>query len=416
MSRDGQDHWRPDAPKRRWTLGLWSSAIFHICLVVIPIAGAKAVSVVMGDKLYTYEATDSAKQQTRAALDALAEGILTTHDRRLEWDNKVAAALMAGDIAGARGLMLFSPNIVDPQGRTQILRDAGGASDAEIESGALNLLTPGTRARYATSVPLLARQTSAQSMVRPRAGAYVAGDVADFEAAAVADIENPQADHLRFVLMSQPIIRAGQMSPDALTGTAVLTAALNANAVRPEFRDALSALAEAALPRTRFREEAARRGVALQERGQALDAAYRATLTRDAVAAFDSALARIGKMGADAGGPGAINLLRHARRLDDLSKLGLIAATNPDRGAALARALPLSGALPLAGRGALDITPEFAIPAVIALIALLLIAFTALMTAAQAVAHALENVGIVRPEEQAPRPKRGAKLIREFQR
>lgn len=398
---------------------MWASAILHVCLAAAPIAGAQAVRIVERDQLYTYEPTPDAARRTREALDRLAGGVVTTPDRRVEWDNQIAAALMAHDVAAARGLMLSARAILDPEGRGAISREAGVApSDAELETAALALLTPGTRGRYVSNVPLLSRQTSPEARLRQRRPVVVAGDSVDFETATVSDLSNPSTDHVRFLTLSLPIVRAGAMADHTAIGASVLRAALEDGRVPAALHAELAALAEMALPRQRFSDEAARRAAAdpQLDRAATLGAAYRAALTPDGLMRFETELARIGAIATQTGAAACVNLLMHARGIGDLKRLELIAATNPDRGAAVARFLTPNGALPSAGRGALDITPAFAVPATLASLAMLLIGFTALATAVQAIAHALERVGIVRVETEAPRVKRGAKLLREFQR
>lgn len=420
MARDGAEHWRPEEPKARGPLGLWASAIFNICIVALPIAGAYAVHVVGRDHLYTYEATPAAANQARTALNKLAASLITEPDRRAAWDDRVANALMSSDIQAARGLMLSARAMLPPGDVSQINRNVSiNATDAELESAALDLLTPGTRARYESRVPLLARRIegAAPPSVSPQAF-IVVGDADEFEAAAVHDLEDEHPRHLAFVLMGLGVVLAGENSQQALEGASVIQAGLTARRLSAVFEDALAAQAEAALPRAAFRIEVARQatmGVAPQERASLMQSAFRASLDAQGLAALRATLARIGEIAEAAGPQGALALLRHARSADDLERLELLAKTNPDRAVAVARFAPVDGALIEAGRGQLRITAALLWPLAGAILAFVLIAAATIATAAQALMRALEHAATFEPPRaRKPKAKRGAHLIREF--
>src|SRR5262245_11670835 len=101
------DDWPDEEPKRRGPLGLWGAALFNICALVLPLAGAYAVHVVERDRLYTYDATPGARRAARASLEHLAERLVQPgEDRREQWDSRVAIELMEDDIPAARGMLV----------------------------------------------------------------------------------------------------------------------------------------------------------------------------------------------------------------------------------------------------------------------------------------------------------------------
>lgn len=416
MARDGADY-PEETMKRRGPLGLWASALFNICMVVLPLAGAYAALVVTRDHLYTYAPTQGAARATREALDSIAARLPGAENKRDRWDDYVATALMLGDIQAARGLMLSSRAMLGPGDASRINRAASGAGDADIEAGALDLLTPGTRARYEARVPLLSRRASVATTSVAAQPFIVVGDAADFEAAALEALNNPESDHLEFVLMGLGVVLAGQNPPEALAGASMLQAALAAERLPSELHAALAARAEAVLPRARFRTEVARRaagGAPPDERNALLQDAFRGALAPAELERFHRLLSEIGAIGAAATPQGALMLLSRARGLGDLPRLRLIAETNPERGVAMARFAPREIPLPEAGRGQLRITTALAAPLAIAALAFVLLGFAALATTAQAVGRAMDDVRIFQPPRAAAPPRRASRLVRAF--
>lgn len=415
MARRSADHWRPDEPVRRGPLGLWASALFNICVFVLPLAGAYAAMIVERDRLYTYAPTEGAARASRQELGRLAAALPGAPDRRERWDDYVASALMEGDLQAARGFVLSARAMLPGSAAGGI----AGSGDAEVESAALALLTPGTRARYESHVPLLARRaTSETTRVAPRPF-IMTGDAADFEAAALRDLEDPDSDHLAFVLMGLGVVIAAQNPPDALAGASILQAGLSSSGALPiELRTALGAYAEEALPRTRYRNEVARRAIAgapAEERGSMLQDAFRAGLNPQALATFQALLAEIGAIGDAATPQGALTLLRHARSVEDLRRVRLLAETNAERAIAIARYAPPEMDLARAGRGQLRFTNEFAAPLAVTVLCFVLMCFAAIMVTAQAVGRALEGVNIIQRVRPSA-PQRSPRLVRAFDR
>jgi len=400
--RDDFDHGVHGSPEPRRVpaFGLWAAALFNICAVVLPLAGAYAAHVVVRDHLYTYEPTEGAARQARAALDKLARGLIEGEDRRRQWDNHIAVALMEGDIAAARGFAV-SARAMLPAADVSIINRAVSANptDADLEAAALALLTPGTQARYLSTVPLLSRRAATETSQSPaRRPFIVLGDRLDFENASLVDLNDPNADHLGFVLMGIGVLLPAQLSENALAGASIVQAGLNARRLPPRLYTALAERAEAALPRARFKSETdARMTADAPDRVLIFDAAFRAALDPAALEQFTRELETIGVIGEAASPQGALTLLAHARGFDDLPRLALLAQTNADRAVAVAKRLPANGALPDAGRGWLNVTPDLAVPLIVAALALLGMAFAALATAAQAIAHTLEQWRIIDP-------------------
>ncbi len=408
--RDDQASGYPGAaePRRVPAFGLWAAALFNICAVILPLAGAYAAHVVVRDHLYTYEPTEGAARQARAALDKLARGLIEGEDRRRQWDNHIAVALMEGDIAAARGFAV-SARAMLPSSDVSIINRAVSANptDADLEAAALALLTPGTQARYLSTVPLLSRRAATGAEQTPaRRPFIVLGDRLDFENAALVDLNDPNADHLGFVLMGVGVLLPAQLSENALAGASIVQAGLNARRLPAPFHAALAERAEAALPRARFKAETEARMTAnAPDRVLVFDAGFRAALDPQALDAFTRELETIGIIGDAASPQGALTLLTHARGFDDLPRLALLAQTNADRAVAVAKRLPANGALPEAGRGWLNITPDLAVPLIVAALALLGMAFASLATAAQAIAHTLEHWRIIDPPAPPGRRK-----------
>lgn len=390
-------------PRRHGSFGHWTSAFFNLCAVVALIAGFFAVETVVKNHLYSYEASDAARDRTRAALDRLAARVFPRDGDRLQnWDDLIAGSLMQNDIPGARGLILFGRAVLSPEDVSRLNRAAAGhTTDADLEAAGLTLLTPGTRARYEALVPLLARSGGE----RPTGGrAFVlSGDLQSFDEAARADIRDAAPDHLGFVLTGVSVLRSGVAPAQVMTGASIVQAGIAARRLTPAFLDDLQAGAAAALPRARFRMIAA-----------SLDGAYadafRAALDPAALARLEITLQEIGAM-ADAAGPQlALALLRQARDSGDLRKLRLLAETNPDRAAALANLAPVDGAVANSARGALKLTTKLV--ALLACVALAFVgmAWSAIVIALTAARHYLAN--FFPPPERPP----GDELIDTFKR
>ncbi|MEJ0059514.1 MAG: hypothetical protein WDM79_08070 [Terricaulis sp.] len=162
MARAGPSRgWRPEAHRRApvAALGVWGAFFFNICLALLPAATAAGFFIVARDHLYTYDRTDASARTVRAKVESIAgELILLDFDRQRQWDDLVAMELIDGDISAARGFLLSARAMLPPRDANELNRNLrAGADDAEIELAALNLLTPGTRARYEATVPLLSR-------------------------------------------------------------------------------------------------------------------------------------------------------------------------------------------------------------------------------------------------------------------
>lgn len=157
-----------------------SAFVFNACMVVLAVASAIAVMVIGRDQLYAYEYSDAGARVIGDRVERLnAEMIQLDFDRQNQWDNLVAMELATGDISAARGFLLSGGHML-PQRTASILNRAD--NDAELELTALELLTPGTRARYEELVPLLSRRATTVSAELRGPGTVVPlGDQQDFE-------------------------------------------------------------------------------------------------------------------------------------------------------------------------------------------------------------------------------------------
>jgi hypothetical protein len=403
-------------------LGLWSAALFNLCALLLPLAAAETIRIVEQNRLYTYEPTEAAARQSRAALERAARQLSRTPDAARQWDDNVARALIDGDIPAARGLMLLAPSLLPGAQAGQLRADLRGRNtDAALESAALGQLTRGTRSRYESTVPLLSRLRAGDwAGARQARGSFVVmGDAAAFEAQARAVLAADARSHLPLLLTGLGVSLTPNSENTTRDGVAVLQAALEANALQPSFLEALGALADRAAPQQRFATEARRLAGAGEPQGPVLFSAFRATLNPRELALFNAMLGEIGAMAEAASAPGALTLMRHARSLEDVKRLRLLAQTNPERALALARRAPAeSGALPRAGRGALALTGALLGPLALTLACLAGIACAAIATSAHAVGRALATQALYaapRRRDPAPPPVQ-TRLVREFRR
>lgn len=224
-----------------------------------------------------------------------------------------------------------------PQRAANILNQSD-ASDAELEIAALQLLSPGTRARYVAAGPLLsdrpATPTSAQ-MPAP------IGDNQDFEMLARAVIAEPDSDPLQFILTGYSLGLAGDLSPRMAMGVAALLDASR----REDYPSALAAevdtLFNSSMPVDAFRTAAEARaaGDAATSFANAA-AAFRASLTADQVPQARAFLDQVGAMSEATSRTAAATLLTHATSLRDVPRLVMVAQASGDRAAAAAKRLP----------------------------------------------------------------------------
>ncbi|MFN3465281.1 MAG: hypothetical protein ACK4X1_14525, partial [Terricaulis sp.] len=78
--------------------------MFNLCLFVLPLAGAAAVTIIARDQLFAYEYSEAGARAISARVEKLnASLIQVDFDRQRQWDNMVAMELMANDPAAARG-------------------------------------------------------------------------------------------------------------------------------------------------------------------------------------------------------------------------------------------------------------------------------------------------------------------------
>ncbi|HRE44618.1 MAG TPA: hypothetical protein PKY87_11690, partial [Terricaulis sp.] len=255
----------------------------------------------------------------------------------------------------------------------QIRRDAGGAgaTDARLEEAALDYLTPGTRARYIATVPLLARRAASGSTERANA-AMLIGDQRDFELLARAMLGAPESNALQFVLTGFGLNLADEFTPQMSRGAAALLMASRRDDYPLTLETEINSTVAGILPMSDFRA-AAIAGAGAGDAGAYANssAAFREALSPDEATAFANLLAQIGEI-ADATSVGAaVSLLSHAQTTADLPRLRLLAQSAGDRAAAAAKRLPRDGELLKAARGELTVTRDLAGALAAAVLALL---------------------------------------------
>jgi|GEM_PF-1467247 len=362
----------------RHRAGVFSALAFNVCLIAFALASAWALLVIARDHLYAYAYSEAGARVVAARVERLNGGLIQLDfDRERLWDDLIANELRAPhpDIAAARGFLLSAPGMLpDDEARQFEHQLPANPSDADIEAAALDLLTPGTRARYEQAVPLLSR-TGASGLARPLSESeptLVAGP-GEFQTMAQAIVTEPDSDTLQFVLTGFHLNLAGAFTPRMDEGVAVLLEAINRHDYPSQFGTEISALIEASLRTQAFREAALTHSPDEDRAGAFANSApaFTAALDPPRVAGAKAVLDKLGAMSAAASRSGAAALLTHAQTLRDLPRLLLIAEAARDRAAAAAKRLPRDGRLLSAARGELTITKDLAIAITIASIAFL---------------------------------------------
>jgi hypothetical protein len=365
--------WRPHGARihrRRLPGGALIALAFNICLFLLPVGGAAALLVITRDHLYAYEYSEAGARSIITRVERLnGDLIQLDFDRLRQWDDLVALELMAGDIPAARGFLLSGAGML--QGRTaNLLKRAD--NDAEREAAALELLSPGTRARYESIVPLLSRRSASGAEQRTTTQQVTLGDPQDFELMARALLTEPETDTLQFALTGFGLGLAGDAEARLVNGAAALLLASR----RPDYPTGLQAdVAEtmnAAMSLEEFRTGAlaAAEGDAAGNYANAA-AAFRAAVDPAAAAEARALLMQVGAMADAISVSAAADLLLHAASARDIPRLRLLAQTAGDRAAAAAKRLPRDGRLIEAAGGELTINRDLAIALTVTVLALL---------------------------------------------
>jgi len=205
-----------------------SALAFNVCLVVLAMASAVAFLLIARDHLYAYAYSPAGARAIAARIERLNGNLIPLEfDRQQQWDNLVASELMQRDVAAARGLVLSARSMLSPQDIADLNRRAPpGSDDARTEAAALDLLTPGTRARYESTVPLLSRRgnSGAAFGVVSDPGALL-GAQQDFETIARAIIADPDSEPMQLIITGFHLGLGGGITPRMTEGAAVLMAA-----------------------------------------------------------------------------------------------------------------------------------------------------------------------------------------------
>jgi hypothetical protein len=352
-----------------------SALAFNVCLVVLALASAVAFLLITRDRLYAYAYSPAGARAIAARIEQLNSSLIPIEfDRQQQWDNLVASELMQRDVAAARGLLLSARSVLSPQDVAELNRRAPpGSNDARTELAALELLTPGTRARYESIVPLLSRRgnSGAASGVVSDPGALL-GSQEDFEAIARAIIADPNSEPMQLVITGFHLGLGGGMTPRMTEGAAVLMMASRRPDFPQQFGAQIRALIDGSLNIDAFRSTAM-----AQAQGDAAGAfsisapSFSAAVDRSRADAARAVLDKIGAMSQAASRAGAVALLTHAQSLRDVPRLLLIAQAGRDRAAAAAELLPRDGALLTTARGKLTITRDLGLAMAVAGLALL---------------------------------------------
>jgi hypothetical protein len=323
------------------------------------LAGAIALILIVRDDLYTYPLTPGSAREARTNVERIsADLIQLDFDRLGQWDDLIAMELMDRDIAAARGFLLSGRTMLSGRDGRAIERSAESDSDAAIELAALDMVTPGTRARYESSVPLLSRYNEAARRAGQNASAESLGDARDFELLAETAISDPGDNLSRLTLAGLSLGLGEALTPRQHAGAIALVDAMRRPDFAPDMFEAVNELLAGVMPPERFRAEAQARAA----EGQSAAAyptsapAFRAAFNRDAWAPLRDTLEDAGAM-AEATSPlGAALMLSHAQTLRDVPRLRLVAEAGRERAVAAAKRAPRDGRLADAAPGQLRLT------------------------------------------------------------
>jgi hypothetical protein len=363
--------WRPVRASRgrHQPQGILSALVFNVCLVMLAVASALSVLIISRDHLYAYEYSESGARVIASRIERLnAELIQLDFDRTRQWDDLIAMELQAGDIAAARGFLLSGREML-PGSQANALRRAG--DDGARELAALEMLTPGTRARYEERVPLLSRRSETAETTAARDTPNLVGDADDFELLARALIAEPSTDAQQLVLTGLSLGLGGEVSPETTAGALALLVASR----RADFPSSLAAeferLLRETLPVEAFRT-AALANASADTAGEFDNAAaaFRSVVNAEPAAEILDALAQIGEISTATTPAAAVYFISHATTLQDLPRLRLVAQAGGDRAAAAAKRLARDGRLQAVARGDLRFNRELTFAVAIAGLAL----------------------------------------------
>jgi hypothetical protein len=350
--------------------------------------------VIGRDHLYAYEYSETSARSISARVEKLnAELIEVDFDRQRQWDSLVAMELMASDPAAARGFLLSGTEMLPPR-LARVLRRAAreGAGDAAIEVAALQLLLPGTRERYQSTVQLLSLRPARAMLTSTETPAGL-GDPRDFELMARALLSEPETDALQFILTGFSLGLGGEISARMSDGAVALLAATRREDFPEPLADEIQTLFAGAMPIETFREAAR---ISAGEDGdpgafEHASVAFMASLDGDAANRAFALLAEVGDMSAATSRQSAAVLLTHANSIGDLQRLRLLAQAAGDRAAAAAKRLPRDGRLLQAVRGELAFSRDLLLATGAVGLALAVLVFAVLFKLFQIVRTALRD-------------------------
>ena len=343
---------------------------FNLCLVLLPVSGAIALLIVARDHLYDYEYSEASARPIRARVERLnGDLIQLDFDRLRQWDDLVALELMGDDVEAARGFLLSGGSMLPDRMASLLNRSE---NDAEREVAALELLSPGTRSRYESIVPLLSRRAASGTPERRVREPVNLGDAQDFELMARALLTEPETDRLQFILTGIGLGLAGEPDGRLMQGAAAVLVASR----RPDYPVGLQGdvadILDAAVPIEAFRTAAlaSAEGEAAGNYAN-VSAAFRAAVDRDAMDRARVLLHEIGAMAQAISISAAADLMMHAGSARDLPRLRLLAQAAGDRAAAAAKRLPRDGRLLTAARGDLTMNRDLMMALGVTLLSLL---------------------------------------------
>ena len=399
MARDRlRRGWRPK-PQTSFgftprAFGVWCSSLFNLCLVALPLAGAIALILIIRDDLYTYPFNQSSAREARAHIEKISSDLIQLDfDRRGQWDDLVAMELMDRDIPAARGFLLSGRSMLAGRDARAISSNARSDDDAAIELAALDLLTPGTRSRYESNVPLLSRYSDQAAARRAMGASESLGDARDFELLTEAALNDPSGDTSRLTLTGLGLGLGETLTPRQRAGAIALIGAMRRADFSPDMFNAVNAMLQTALPPERFRDEAKARAVQGQSAAAYPTAApaFRAAFNANAWGPLRETLDDAGMISETTSPAGAALILSHAQTIRDVPRLRLVAESGRDRAVAAAKRAPRDGRLAQAAPGQLRLTTPLLMALGVAGLAMLGLAWCLIVLAWVSVAPLVER-------------------------
>ncbi|MBI1340206.1 hypothetical protein GC169_08375 [bacterium] len=376
-------------PKRRKGTGpfaVFTAFLFNLVMLTTPFIAAKATGVAFGGDASVFETNAQTLSATSQAIDSRFARLVqdAPGSAREAWGNLVSAEIDAGDITNARGLLLAAPAMLtgaDASALRARLEVAGAGDDAAIEATLTYLPEAAQDAFRRLDAPMIAiaedpgEQLTDEPSETPTGGPAMRswtnrgasggglndpsvtpvevaepafsllGDPRDLAMTAARWTRGDQIDEFAFALSG---IGRTFDDPEAREGASLVLSAHRAQRLNSKFalhlsRRLFDAAPLATLSRAldqRQRSGELQTDFGYVEGGPIVEAAFRETSNRDAVALLGSDLRLISAIARDTSPSAAVSILGIVESAPDLRRARLITNAGGDRAVALARLDP----------------------------------------------------------------------------